>query len=174
MIIKRFASSQNQWLNTNFFAWTWHLILVIEACVLLFWGGAWIFGLLFSVKENFQDKKLEENDTNDLAEELSHLRKFMASHFKDTCSLCSKMIKPDDMVLQCSWDNNHAVGSSCYATHLDWTKNWHSKKDVKSPPQKGVIKGVPFAEILAKREHNLEWEKENMKLLRRKLPCVDF
>ncbi|CAI2376349.1 unnamed protein product [Moneuplotes crassus] len=154
IIIKRFVSSWNRCLDTNSFPWICHLILVIEACILLFCGGTWIFGFFFHIKENLQDKKLEENDTLSdtkyLAEELSNVRKFMASHFKDTCSLCFEAIKQEDMVLSYSCKIEHVVHYSCDATQSERTKNCFSIKYAKPQPQKEVGKGVPLEEILAK------------------------
>ncbi len=147
--------------------------------MIAFSAGAYLIRAFSNLIEDSHQTEIETSEPQKsnakLTDELAKLKKFISSHFKDTCGICSESLKPDDMVLLPPCGNNHIVHYECHATSIGKEEDCSISPCSKEINQGGNFKIIPFAEILAKKYAHLEEEKKLLKARKkRKYSCTDF
>ncbi|CAI2376520.1 unnamed protein product [Moneuplotes crassus] len=178
-VVERFINSKNQCFHANQLLWTGHTLLTIEPIILAFWAGAYIFGLFIKLVEesnnNGPNMNILNNQHEYLAKELSKLRHFISSHFKDTCRICSGILQPDQMVIVSQCAHSHVVHYSCDATSTNSNQNCPSCEDSNTDEEVEKPKIIPFAEILAQKYEKVEEDRRALKeRKKRKYSYTDF
>lgn len=178
-VVENFLYSKNQCLHKNAALWGGHVLLLAEALVIAFSAGAYLIQTFSRLTEDShqttEDKVDTANSNAKLVDELAKLKNFIYSHFKDTCGICSKSLKVDDMVIVPPCGNDHIVHYECHATSTGIEENCEICPGSDAKNQGGNFKIIPFAELLNKKYAKMEADKKLLKARKkRKYSCTDF